>query len=492
MADNAELVAAFKEIAEALKHDITGSVGNQQWAHGPGAIGLPSTGIWYNPTARDDIFSSFARPVTISSALLLNAPDGGVNQEFRSEFDIFTGVTQSSGDNPADWCGTPPRSGLAKLCTHTAIYGKSFFGTQPLEVPRVGLRVNTGDRERVFRNVVAQAPFVPDILATARNLNDQTALMWYLLGIMIERQTEQVTFQGNRANPANGAGSFRGFMSQFDGIDREIRTGRFDSVTGVLCPSTDSIVYNFSNANIDGGTGTVGAANGKNIVEILTELIYRLRYRSEQEGLAPTEFVIVMHPDHFYQLTRVYPCQYFTTGCTVVNASGERLNIDATEQRRMQDDLFSTRTIMVNGGERIRVLLSTGMAETAANGGVSRSIYVLPMTVMGGIPVSYLENFNMANADMGQLMQTVSAGKFRLTNGGRYMMTYNETSFCLEYMVASMMRFILRTPQLAGRIDNVLMTMSFNTDPGIPGMTGNINGGRYPFGVPAQTVSSGS
>lgn len=489
MAANEELVAAFKEIAEALKHNISGSIGNQQWGHGPGATGLPNTGIWYNPTAREDIFSSFARPVTISSMLLSNAPDGGVNREFRSEFDIFTGVTAGSGDNPTDWCGTPPRSGLAKLCTHSSIFAKFEYGTQPLEVPRLGLRVNSGDRDRVFRNVVQQAPFVPDILATARNLNDQQALMFYLLGMEIERQVELVVFQGNRSNPANGAGSFRGFISQFDGIDREIRTGRTDAISGVACPSADSLVYNFSNANIDGGTGSVGAANGKNIVEILSEMHYRLRYKSEQQGLAPAELVFVMHPDHFYQLTRVYPCQYFTTGCTVANGSGERLNIDAEAQRRMQDDLFNSRTIPVNGGERVRVLLSTGMAETAANGGVSRSIYVLPLNVMGGIPSAYLENFDMANSDVAQLMATVPNGEFRLTNGGRYMMTFNKTAFCLEYLVASMMRFILRTPQLAGRIDNVLMTMNFNTDPGIPGLTGYVNGGRHPFGVPAQTIT---
>lgn len=455
-------------LLEALKGDITGTTSGAQVAHGPGYDGLPTAGIFSSPTARQDIYSAVPRPATAASALLLNAPDGGVNPEYRSEFDILTGISEGTGTNPTDWCGTPPRAGLARLCTHSAIFGKFMMATNPLAAPQVGLRVNSGDRDREFRNLATASPFVPDILQRMVNLNDQTGLMFYILGLEIERQVEQVVFQGNRANPATGAGSFRGFMSQFDGLDREIRTGRTDAVTGEACGNADSLVYTFSDANIDGGTGTVGDATGKNIAQILSELHFRLSYRAMQQGLAPAQLAFIMHPDHFYALTRVYPCQYYTTGCTVTEADGARLNLSAEFMRQQQDAMFGGKFIPVNGGERVPVILSTGMAETASENGFSRTIYCVPLTVLGGIPVTYLEGFNMANNSMMALLQTVPPNELQLMNGGLYLMTFNRTNACVEYIANAMLRLVMRTPQLAGRVDAVYANM-VNSDPGLPG-----------------------
>jgi hypothetical protein len=178
-------------------------------------------------------------------------------------------------------------------------------------------------------------------------------------------------------------------------------------------------------------------------------------------GLEPVEWVVVMRPDLWQELTAVWPCAYNTTKCasfmTDVNAT---VNVDGTDMVAQRDAMRQGLYIDIEG-RRYRVILDTGIFEhnninnaNLAAGEYASSIYVVPLTITGGFPVTYMEyvDYRQAQADVDLLHNTQM---FFWTDSGFYSWALEYVKWCLKIAGKVEPRVVLRSPQLAGRIDAV-------------------------------------
>ena len=112
-------------------------------------------------------------------------------------------------------------------------------------------------------------------------------------------------------------------------------------------------------------------------------------------------------------------------------------------------------------GVRYPVITDTGIFEHNSTnnahlipGEYASSIYVIPLTIQGGFPVTYMEylDYRQAQADVNLLRNTES---FFWTDQGFYSWAVEYVKWCYKLSLKTEDRVILRAPQLAGRIDAV-------------------------------------
>lgn len=445
------------------KNDTT-QTGFMQPAHGISQEFPNAGGLFTRPGSAPDMYS--AVPSVVGG--LLERLFTGTTDILKADYDIVTGIDDASGSNPADYCGTPPTSGLAKVGTTRASFGEFFMGTEKITLNKSGGRVNWGDMDRrLLNNIAAQSPILPEILG-APDVNTFVGLFIYRFGVTALRKMERVLYTGNVG--LTGANAETGFIKEFDGFDRLIKTGYRDVETNNLIPAADSIIEDFANAD-----ATV-SSNG--IVGLMANIEYRLTQLAERTGLDPLQIELGMRPDLFHALTAVWPSSYLTDGNTVTSANGERMNINAEVAINMRDTMRRERYLMLNG-KQIRVNLADGIEQTVNGEGFATSIYFIPVTAAGQ-RVTYVEGFDQANTQITEFTQMLADADYRTSNGGFWAMTKRQTGFCYELLFAAQPRLIMRTPQLAARIENVNYKLDngYSRSP-YPNESYYVNGGRY-------------
>jgi hypothetical protein len=112
-------------------------------------------------------------------------------------------------------------------------------------------------------------------------------------------------------------------------------------------------------------------------------------------------------------------------------------------------------------GRRYRVCVDDGIYEqnstndaNLAAGQYASSLYFVPLVVRASFPVTYREfvDYRMGNVDIARMPQgTVDFW----TDGGVYSWAYEGVKWCYKLSVKTEQRIVLRTPQLAGKIDNI-------------------------------------
>jgi hypothetical protein len=112
-------------------------------------------------------------------------------------------------------------------------------------------------------------------------------------------------------------------------------------------------------------------------------------------------------------------------------------------------------------GRRYRVVTDTGIFEqnNANTAGVPAghyrsSIYFVPLTITGGFPVTYREyvDYRQAQPDISLLR---GLEDFFWTDNGVFSWAVEQIKWCYKLALKTEQRVILRTPQLAGRVDNI-------------------------------------
>lgn len=427
----------LREMSEILKHDITGTIGSAtQVAHGPSYVGLPAAGLFSRPGSRAEMFSANVMPMGLMDVLPIKT-----SIYTNPQYDILTGFTGARGSNANNFCEPGPRAGLAKLCTQTAQFGKFKMKTDPIIINETGARINVSDADRKLMNPQALPSYLPDVLKQTRNINSQAWFMLYALGMQSIRAMETVVFTGNRTK-SPGAAEL-GFIREFDGLDLKIKTGHVDAISGNVCPAADSIVDDWDDNLIS------ATFEGDSIVQRIASIYYALKSNAKNMGLLPVQWALSMYDDLFFALTRIWPCLDVLAGCNIGNA-----NIDAETQRKLQNEMYSGGFLWIDG-DRVQVITSQGAPLTNVGTGFSTTIYFVPLTVLGGYQVTYIEGFDQANGEALEANNLVGADDYRTMNGGFYAMTYSRTEFCKEYTVATQPRLILETPWLAARLDGV-------------------------------------
>ncbi len=426
------------------KHDATGTP-TTVYAHGP-------EGVFSHPGVEPDVYSTI---VGIESGLVGRIP------KFASVFtnplySAITGVQADIGTEPTLVCDPAPTGGLLKNCIQTAVFGRYTRQTREIYLDRMGMRRDQADpmNLRLVNMMQNDALLHPDNVTRGGDniLRSEMAKVFFELGVSINRLLSRQLWIGNPTNnsaPGETAGS-----KEFPGFDILIGTGKVDSITGTACPSLDSDIKDFNYGLIDEAI--------PDIVQVVTYLYRFVRKNARSMGLMPTEWVFAMREELFYELTAVWPCSYLTYRCQTLNADTERLVINGDEQIRMRDAMRTGSYLLVDG-VRIPVVVDDGITEEDDSdsalipaGQFASDIYLIPMTVAGGVPSTFIEFFDHDNSVM---REAFSEGRLAnqafTTNAGAWIWTIERTGLCLFWRGKVEPRLILRTPQLAGRIQNI-------------------------------------
>lgn len=420
-------------LKESMQTKAPANFTTAQTLHGGGGL-FTSAGL------EPDIITAMIRPDGFMAELPLFP---SVFQDPR--FGAITGYLDASGAQPDYACEDAPTTQM-KAATLTARFGRLRFDTETIDMNDVMLKLHRGDFSdlRLNGRLLGLANLEPSGLNEQQVLSVMTMAQMVGVGVMFERELTQQLWQG-----------VFGVSNQFPGLDVQIATGQVDADSGAAVPALDSDVKDFAYDAVEGG--------GRDIVEYLSALEYYLNFNAKRMGLDPVTWRVVMREQLFYELTAVWPCIYNTTRCSPAAATGSTTFIDGRDNTRERDAMRSGRYLDING-RRYQVSLDDGIFEhnNVNNGNLqpgqyASPIYMVPMTIRGGMPVTYREHvdYKQAQSDISLLR---GANSFFWTDNGLYTWAYEEVKWCYKLAAKTEQRVILRTPQLAGRIDNVRYT----------------------------------
>lgn len=418
----------LKELRDETKVKTAGNAGTVSLLHGNG-------GLFANPALERDVISAYVRPYGIGT-VLSSLPSVIEDPRFGS----ITGYTATVGSEPTTPCADAPY-GFVKGCNLTAKFAMSRRDTGTIDIGKAILQWNRGDtRDLTLRGrVLGMTGFTPGSMTEDEMLNVLTKSEMVGVGVQFERKLSRDLWQGTVAGGA------------FPGLDVQIATGQKDADTGVLCPALDSDVKSF-NYDLLGGTG-------RDIVEFVSSMLYYLEYNAENMGLAPVTWVLAMRPELWFELTAVWPCSYLSNRCKVPATGANISVINDNVNVNMRDQMRQNMTLDVNG-RTYQVVTDTGIFEhnnvnnaSLLPGQYASSIYAVPMTIQGNFPVTYMEylDFRAGSRDEALLngMQTF------WTDDGKYSWAIELNKWCYKLAARTEMRVVLRTPQLAGKIQRI-------------------------------------
>lgn len=433
-----ELLKQMEKPEGTVEKDAA-NTGTAQPLHGRTSVGV---GLFAGQGVDRDVMSSHYRCDGIAQALPM-FPSVFTDPYYAT----ITGFTADSGSEPTTPCYDAPYA-FMKSCELTAQFGRVIRDTKTIEIDEAILRLNRGDMTdlRLLNFSQGQKNSLPTGLSMDQMLNIQTVNEMLIAGVSLSRRLAGHYWTGSPAN--NNAGG--GYM-EMPGLENQVVTGQIDARTGTACPALDSDVKNFTMNNVNG-------TDGKSIVEYLTMLEYWIYNNAEQTGMLPAKWVVAMRPGLWKELSDIWPCQNNTFHCNP--ATGNNGNIDATVMMNDRNAMREGMYIDING-RRYPVITDGFMTEwtvvTKAGllpGQYAGSIFMIPLTVTGNYPVTYIEyvDYTKIQGDVAQLR----GKELFWTDDGKYLWAYvDNEGFCYKLKVKAEQRIVLRTPQLAGRIDNI-------------------------------------
>jgi len=441
----------YQALADALLQRVTGkgvvsSTPTTTFAHGP-------AGLFSYPGLSKPVFSAMLLPrIGLQSRLPVRP-----NRDANPLYGIFTGVTATTGSEPTGVCDDPPTVGLSKLCTHSFVFGRQSRQTRVFDLDRSGLWTNRGEfgdlqfLGQPFQAPNPNIPSIPDGKGTAQQaLQTEVGKALFELAVGWARDFARHLYTGNPSNNTAGGGA-----KQYYGLDALINTGYRDAITGQACPAADSIVRDFNNAEIQ--------TNATALIRQVTNIYRNLKYIAASAGLDPVKWVIVMPWAMFYEITEVWPCAYLSYRCTNL-ATGSTQFIDANSQIAMRDSMRGdiinrTGQYLLIDSEQVEVVLDDAITETVGDGAnFTAPMYFVPLTVLGGTPVTFLEHidYDMPGGAMDMARAMAPDGFYSTSDGGRFLWHKKlPNNFCVQMMAKTEPRLLLLTPHLAARLENV-------------------------------------
>lgn len=396
-------------------------------------------GLWSTTTERD-VITAHIRPMGIANMLPMIP---SVDED--PSYGILTGYTGASGTQPTNACDDAP-TGFVKGCTLTARFGRIRFDTNEIEINKVMLRRNRGDfTDLMLRGrVLGLTGLQPSGLDESGILKILTKSEMVTTGVLAERELNTQMWQGAY-----------GTANQFPGLDSQIATGQVDSMTNTTCPAVDSDVKDFNYDSVEGG--------GRSIVEYMSMLEWFIYFNASRMGFLPAEWVWVMRPELWQLLTEVWPCQYNTNKCaSAVIGTGSRTVIDGRENIADRDSMRQNMTIEVNG-RSYKVAIDDGIYEQNSTndanlnpGQFASSIFFVPLTITGGFPVTYREYLDYRHSFVNSNIALLNDRQDFWSDDGVYLWYHEGNKYCYKLGLKTEQRVILRTPQIAGKIDNVM------------------------------------
>lgn len=444
------------------------------YAHGPGGL-FSAFGL------SRQLFSAMILPVKGLQAMLPVRP----SQDMNPLHGIITGVTATSGSEPNGVCDDPPTAGLAKLCTHSFVFGRFSRQTQVYNVDRFGELINRGEftdfevaGNPFLQGNKATVPMIPGGGGAMANVaRSEVAKAMFELAVAWARDFAQKIYEGNPSNNTAGGG-----YQEFYGLNYLINTGYRDAITGQACAAADALVRSFANGNIS----TTGSS------AIVDEIAYIMRFlqsNAYRMGLAPVTWAIAMTYELFYELTKIWPCAYMTNNCISLQ-TGSTNFVDAGDQVRMRDEMrgdLGNRTgqFLWIDGQKVPVVLDDAIDNDGVGSGTYvTQMYFVPLTALGSVPLTYFEYFNYdgPNAAMSAYREFAPEGSYQTTDGGRFLWHRPApNNFCVKTMAVMRPRLILETPYLAARLTNIRFTPRIMMRSGFTDSPYFVDGGRTDY-----------
>lgn len=385
----------------------------------------------------------------------------------------ITGVLGDSGSEKDGVCDNAPVAGVKKACLLTSVFGRYERATPELELNRLGQLIDRADPIdlTLVGNPLVQANPVfgagPGSTAVPADLlvNEISQKFWER-AVSFHRLLSQQLWVGNPATGNTAGGGYKELTS----VPQLVNTGYVDAETGQTCPSIDSYVQNFAYGRID--------LDCAGLVNFITDMYYQVKDRAFRSGMSPVRWILVMRPQLFYHITACWPCSYLVTNCQVTG--NQRVEINGADQVRFRDEMRAGKFLMIDG-ERVEVILDDGIPEdtntTNANvpsGCFGTDIFLLPMSVVGGRSVLFLEYFQYSNPATLDALGNLVLGKIE----GAFLTWIRQTNQCVVWQSKIEPRLVLRTPWLAARLNNVVYCPIQHTRDAFPDDPYHVDGGR--------------
>lgn len=375
------------------------------------------------------------------------------------KYALLTGVSAVTGVQSSDECGDAPVAGTVSIGKFSTPFGRFKLQTPVFDISRFAeLKDRSAFNDyNLTGDPFAETPVQIDVPASPAEVmrTEMGKLMFEFKVGWLRTFNKILHYSGN---PTNNIGN--GYLEP-RGLEILVNTGYTDVDTAVALPEADSLVRSFGNIDV-GATGSsvvngVTYANGNAaIVAELVAMYRKLRLTAEKTGLAPAKLVMVMSRGLFYEITAAWACNYLTARCIVSNGA---LSLDAGDQIALRDGMRNGSYLMIDG-EQVEVLVDNDIPETLAGSTYTTSVYILPLSTVGGSPALFGEFFDFAQP--GGAMEAANlignVGDITTTGNGRFLWTRQRTGTCLYWQALSRERLVLTTPHLAGRLTNVKYT----------------------------------
>lgn len=428
------------ERAGLVKDDTvgTGMGGSVQLLHGTG-------GLFTDACRERDVINAVLAPMGI------DFPAFGTSNE-SPIFATLTGYGAASGAEPTNACDAGPIPGTLTICDISFPLGRKAFSSDTIDVDDIIMNVCRGDtRDMMLMGGLDQFDMALDPRGiTDQNKNDilnyAVKQQMYGVGRAYQRFVGQQKWLGDPSNsPTNG-------YTEFRGLDLMIATGYQDVNTSTPCPELDSDVKDFT-----GECMTTSTTD--NIHTYMSQMEATLHFRAMRAGLLPASWAWVMHPQVWHELSILWPL----LGQTEVAIRGQlptgvAVNVDASSTQAATYAMRSNMSIIVNG-RTYPVFIDDGIAVDTITAPATAtspmsSIYFVPTTILGNQPVTYWEHKDYRQ--IGPELTAPLTNMLRFwTDDGRYLWTVDQRLWCFRVHSKMEARLVMRTPQLAGRIDNV-------------------------------------
>jgi hypothetical protein len=408
-------------------------------------------------------------------------------------FPYITGFLRSDQQEKNAVCDDPVEAGNAKTCIQTTQFGRKEFKTRQVEVNRIGQRINWAERTDLN---LANSPLVnqmgglmqgvfPNLSgANAFDLGGEMVMRFIEVAIAFQRWFCPTVYTGNPSNNSAGGG-----YKEFPGLDLLISTTKLDAVSGTACPSLYSDVKDFGYRQVDSSADPT-------LIKTLTTMMHVLRRKALTQNLAPVNFALVMRSDLFYYITEIWPCNYMSYRCFTF----DQANIDpvpefnTVEAIAMKNAMRDGSYLMI---DNIRVpviqddcITEENQSDNAAIpiSGFASDIYVVPLSARGGtLQTMYWQYFDYRGGPIDALNR-VELPMWFWSDAGTFLWSMKAPdNWCMEAIAKTEPRLILLTPQLAGRLQNVVYVPLQHTDDPLPSQNYWVDGGistGYPESSP--------
>jgi len=448
-----QFIASQGELNEtmvAMLNEMSGVALKQQGhtgtlLHGPG-------GMFNTPGLDEAVISTHVRSMGLGQ-LLPAFPSRSKTPQLGFVIG-FAAETGSQPDYPCD----PAPSGTFTSGTLTAKFGRVAKSTEDIYVPDTLWQNNTGETLDLrlvgaLNNPESMGLYQPSDQPSDQSLLENVTNAEQLIaGQNMERTLSYLLWSGDGTGTNDTTNL--GYVEP-PGLDTQIATGQVDAnVAATNLPSLDSLILDLTFTKIDDGSF--------NIVAPVSYMESHLRHLSIRTGTAPVRWVLVMTPQMWEALTEVWPIAYAThPNYALMDGTGVSGRYNATTDAivAQRDAMRNSMTLVINGrtydvvtDDWIVELDDTDVSVDADH--FASNIYFIPLSIgQINFPVLYWEylDHKLSVSQSGLPGNMVTW----FSDAGRFLWTIDVQRACFNLMMETNVRAVLRTPHLAGKIQNV-------------------------------------